>query len=144
MISVRDGDKNETLIHIAKNLISNEFILYGTDGTAEFLLKNNIHCNIVNKVTESRPNIMDLIINNEVVLYINTSDNFQAIREGLEIRRQTMMKRIPCIRTLSHANSLVQAISYYKKYNIDVHALQDYSIKKDDNVDLGVLWNSAK
>ena len=139
LISVRDGDKNETLINIAKNLISNEFILYGTDGTAEFLLKNNIPCNVVNKVTESRPNIMDLIINNDVVLYINTSDNFQAIREGLEIRRQTMMKRIPCIRTLSHANSLVQAISYYKKYNIDVHALQDYSIKKDDNVDLGVL-----
>ncbi len=132
LISVGNNDKNETLINIAKELISNEFTLYATEGTANFLIQNNISCSIVNKVTESRPNIMDLIINNEVVLYINTSDNFQAIREGLEIRRQTMMKRIPCIRTLSHANSLVRAITYYKKYNIDVHAIQDYNIAKND------------
>ncbi len=126
LISVRDSDKNDTLLEIVKELIINNFELYGTKGTAKFLKENNIQCIEMPKVTEARPNIMDMIINNEVALYINTSDSFQAVREGLEIRRSAMMRRIPCIRTISHAYSLAKAISFYKKNKIEVKSLQEY------------------
>ena len=120
LISVRDNDKNEKLISIAKDLSSNGFTILGTFGTAEFLHKNNVVCQIINKVTESRPNILDLIINSEIVLYINTSGNFQAVREGLEIRRQSMMRKIPCIRTISQASALTRAIIYYKNNMVGI------------------------
>jgi carbamoyl-phosphate synthase large subunit len=126
LISVRDSDKNQTLIDIARKLIQNDFELYGTKGTSQFLKLNGIKCIEMPKVTEARPNIMDMIINNEVTLYINTSDSFQAVREGLEIRRTTMMRKIPCIRTISHAYSLVKAINFYKNNKIDIKTLQEY------------------
>ena len=126
LISVRDSDKNNTLLDIAKELINNDFELYATKGTAQFLKQHNIQCIEMPKVTEARPNIMDMIINNEVALYINTSDSFQAVREGLEIRRSAMMIKFPCIRTISHAYSLVKSINFYKKNKIEVRALQEY------------------
>lgn len=126
LISVRDGDKTDILLDIARELISNDFELYGTKGTAKFLKKNQIKCKEISKISEIRPNIMDMMINNEVALYINTSDTFQAVREGLGIRRAAMMRKIPCIRTISHAYSLVKAISFYKKNIMGVKALQEY------------------
>jgi carbamoyl-phosphate synthase large subunit len=126
LISVRDGDKTNALIDISKDLISSGFKIYATNRTAKFLKQNGIECEKVNKINESRPNIVDLIINNEIVLYINTSDNFQAIREGVEIRRQAVMRAIPCIRNLKYAFYLTKAIIYYKNNEINVDNLQSF------------------
>lgn len=120
LISVKDEDKNGKLLSVAKDLIDNDFTLLATFGTATFLINNGFECKIINKVTESRPNIVDLIINNEIALFINTSGNFQAVREGLEIRRQSMMRKIPCIRTISQAHSLIKAIAYYKNNEMTI------------------------
>ena len=127
LISVRDADKNDTLKDICQILIRNNFLIYATKGTAKYLSSCGIKAIMTHKLKESRPNIIDLLLNNEVVLYINTSDNSNAIREGLELRRAAMMQNIPCVRTISHAKSLVHSIDYVNSNGLSVRALQEYA-----------------
>lgn len=125
LISVRNADKNQQLIELSKILIKNNFTIYATKGTAEFLKQNNIETILTHKIDGSRPNLLDLIINNQINLYINTSDNSKAIKDGIQIRRTALMKKVPCIRNLAQAFTLAKAIDFSKNNEFTVYALQD-------------------
>ena len=72
-ISVRDTDKEQTA-KVAKELTQLGFEVVATDGTADFLESKNILCQHVNKVRQGRPHIVDMIIDHEIDLIINTTD----------------------------------------------------------------------
>ena len=124
-ISVKDDDKNK-IVDVAKKLIKLGFNLITTSGTNDFLNKNELKSNIVKKVKDGSPNIIDLIKDNKIDLVINTTLSSKEILESFSIRRTSLVKQIPYFTTLSGAIAGVDAIEYMIKDNIKVKPLQDY------------------
>ena len=124
-ISVKDDDKSK-IVNVAKKLIELGFNLITTAGTNDFLNKNEIKSNMVKKVKDGSPNIIDLIKDNKIDLVINTTLSSKEIIESFSIRRTSLVKQIPYFTTLSGAIAGVDAIEYMIKDDIKVKPLQDY------------------
>ncbi len=125
-LSVKDSDKKH-LIEVAKKLIQIGFKIVATKGTAKFLAQHNIASTIVNKVTENKPHVVDMIDRKEINIVINTTEGAQATRDSFSIRRTALMKGITYSTTMSGAKALVDAIEAFKNnnYKFEVFALQD-------------------
>jgi carbamoyl-phosphate synthase large subunit len=125
-ISVKDSDKKYA-IKIARDLIAIGFKIVATKGTARFLAQNDIAVTIVNRITEEKPHIVDMLEKKEISLVINTTQGAQSTRDSFSIRRTSLMKAITCSTTISGASALIEAIKAYKdnNYQFEVRALQD-------------------
>jgi carbamoyl-phosphate synthase large subunit len=121
-ISVREADK-KACVEIARDLIRRGFRIIATDGTAEALRKSGLSCDRVNKVTQGRPHIVDMIKNDEIDLIVNTTEGKQAIRDSFAIRREAMNHRVTLTTTLSGARATCMALDYLE--NVEVSKLQD-------------------
>lgn len=108
-ISVRDADK-QRVIALAKSLCQLGFNIVATKGTAEVLEANHILCTSVYKVTEARPNIVDMIKNDEINLVINTTQGDQAIADSYKIRVNAIQHKVCYTTTLAGAEAIVLAI----------------------------------
>ncbi|HEY0141715.1 MAG TPA: carbamoyl-phosphate synthase large subunit [Thermoanaerobaculia bacterium] len=109
-ISVNDNDKRPLIADLAKELSALGFRIIATGGTREFLVKNGVEADPVPKVHESRPNIVDRMINGDVHLAINTPFGKSAFVDDTYIRRIALQMNIPCITTLSAAAACVEGI----------------------------------
>ncbi len=125
-ISVKDRDKNEKLVEIARKLKELGFRIVATSGTARFLRENGIDVEVIPKVSEGRPNVIDEIINRRIDLIINTPKGRRARDEGFMIRRIAVDHGIPYITTLAGAMAAVRAIEAIKKREISVKSIQEY------------------
>ncbi|WP_223620152.1 carbamoyl-phosphate synthase large subunit [Lysobacter sp. ESA13C] len=110
-ISVRDPDKQRVL-PVAQELVRRGYTLVATSGTQSFLSENGVACELVNKVTEGRPHIVDLIKNGEIVYIINTTEGRQAISDSFSIRREALQQRVTYSTTVSGARALVNSLDY--------------------------------
>jgi carbamoyl-phosphate synthase large subunit len=119
---VRDIDK-PACIEVARDLFGKGFKLIATDGTAATLREAGIECERVNKVTQGRPHIVDMIINGEIDLIVNTTEGRQAIRDSFTIRREAMYHKVTLTTTISGARATCMALDYLE--NTDVNKLQD-------------------
>ncbi len=125
-ISVKDEDKNETVLNIAKKLTELDFKLICTGGTSKFLSEKGIVNEKVNKVSEGRPDITDYLKNNDVQLLINTTFGEKEVAQSFSIRRNTIIYNIPYFTTLAGAKAATGAIDSMKKTGLEVKAIQDY------------------
>jgi len=104
-ISVRHSDKL-SIVEIARNLVELQFTLYATRGTAAALTAAGLAVITVNKVTEGRPHIVDMIKNNEINLIINTvEDKRSAIQDSYSIRHAALQSRVTYYTTLAGARA---------------------------------------
>ncbi|MGO4259179.1 carbamoyl-phosphate synthase large subunit [Lysobacter sp. TAB13] len=110
-ISVRDPDKQRVL-PVAQELVRRGFTLVATSGTQGFLSEHGVACEVINKVTEGRPHIVDLIKNGEIVYIINTTEGRQAISDSFSIRREALQQRVTYSTTVSGARALVGSLDY--------------------------------
>ncbi len=110
-ISVRDPDK-ERALPIARELLARGYSIVATRGTAAWLEERGIECEIVNKVVEGRPHIVDLIKNGEIVYIVNTTEGKQAIADSFSIRREALQHRVTYSTTLSGAKALLHSLPY--------------------------------
>ncbi len=125
-LSVKNNDK-EDLIPIAKDLYDLGFKLVATGGTHDFLKKNGLKVERINKVLEGQPHIVDAIINGDIHLVINTTmKNAQAVADATSIRRQSLMHKVPYYTLLTAARAAVQAIRALKDRELDVTPLQEW------------------
>jgi carbamoyl-phosphate synthase large subunit len=125
-ISVNSKDK-KNIIKIARDLFELGFGLIATKGTADVLEKNNIECQSVLKISEGRPNVLDMMKNGEINLIINTPEGSNARSDGYYLRTAAVMQNIPSITTISAASAIVQGIRALKtNTKIDVKSIQDY------------------
>ena len=108
-VSVRDGDKPRVL-DVARLLVSRGFSLVATGGTARYLREQGLECEMINKVTEGRPHIVDLIKNGEIVYIVNTTEGKTAIADSFSIRREALQHRLVYSTTIPGARALIQAI----------------------------------
>ena len=99
-ISVKDSDKDK-VIAIARDLHSAGFSVLATRGTAATISQAGIPVVVVNKVTEGRPHIVDMIKNNEISLIVNTVDEKRkAINDSRSIRTSALAARVTMYTTV--------------------------------------------
>ncbi|AEA47540.1 carbamoyl-phosphate synthase large subunit [Archaeoglobus veneficus] len=124
-ISVKKEDR-ERVLPVAKKLAELGFKIIATNGTANFLRANGIDAEIVNKVSQGRPNILDVIINRQVDLIINTPSGKRGKTEGYMIRRAAVDHNIPYITTVSGAIAAVKGIEAIKNAQMTIKSIQEY------------------
>jgi carbamoyl-phosphate synthase large subunit len=110
-ISVRHRDKPH-VVSLAQGLLKAGYAILATRGTAAVLTEQGIPCQVVNKVAEGRPDIVDLIKNDDVQFIINTTEGKQAIRDSASIRKSALRHRIPYTTTLAGAEAACIAMRY--------------------------------
>ena len=108
-LSVHDGDK-DALLPLARELDSLGFRLFATAGTAKALARGGLIAKTVLKVNEGRPNIVDLMINGNVDLIVNTPLGRESFYDEVAIRRAALDRDVPCLTTLSAASAALEAI----------------------------------
>ena len=113
-VSGRDSEK-EGILQVAKKLSELDFSLVSTQGTALFLLERGIQVEHVHKVSVSRPNIIDLIKNDEISLIINIPGGFQSKQDEQRIRRATIEHDIPLVSTITGALLMVRGIEEIRR-----------------------------
>ena len=125
VISIRDKDK-PGICDIVKRLSAAGFTVIATKGTAAFLNEKGHDVEVINKVTEGRPHIVDLIKNKEVVFVINTVSGAQAQKDSMSIRRSALQYGVPYTTTVSGAKAVVTAIEQLQKKKINIKSIQEY------------------
>jgi len=124
-ISVKNRDKRN-IIFIAKKLRDLGFKIVATRGTAKVLSNNGIPVEVVAKVGEGRPNVVDMIKNREIDLIINTPSGGRAQLESSIIRKEAIIRDIPFVTTVSGAEATVYAIERLKSGFITVKSIQEH------------------
>ncbi|QKT02592.1 carbamoyl-phosphate synthase large subunit [Ectothiorhodospiraceae bacterium 2226] len=121
-LSVRQADKCE-IARVARDLVDVGFEIIATRGTADVLEAAGIACTRVNKVTEGRPHIVDMIKNDEISLIVNTTQGKQAIADSFTIRRNALNRKVTYATTLAGAQAMCLALK--GREAADVYRLQD-------------------
>ena len=128
-LSNKEGQKEEVLT-IGKTLKDLGFTLVGTQGTADFYNSNGIKCDVVNKIGAGRPDVVDMIMNKEVCLVINTPKAKRNYAEDRKTIRKACLKyKVSYITTLAGAVAAVKGIQSVKNGNGGeggVKSLQEY------------------
>jgi carbamoyl-phosphate synthase large subunit len=126
VISIRDEDK-PGICDIVRRLYEAGFSVIATRGTAAFLDNKGIPVEVINKVAEGRPHIVDLIKNKEIVFVINTVSGAQAQKDSFSIRRSALQYGVPYTTTVAGARAVIYAIeSLKKKKTMSIKSLQEY------------------
>jgi carbamoyl-phosphate synthase large subunit len=123
-VSVRGSDQTALLIETATLLIDLGLEIVATRGTASFLADAGIACEIVNKVYEGRPNIVDMLKDAEIALVMNTTEGVQAVEDSREIRSVALYDKIPYFTTLAGSHAAAMAIKARREGPLDVLPLQ--------------------
>ncbi|MDD3007851.1 MAG: carbamoyl-phosphate synthase large subunit [Arcobacter sp.] len=117
-ISLCDLDK-EFAPSIAKGLTENGFTIVATGGTYKIIAESGVDCEKVLKVSEGRPNIIDLLTNGDISMAINTSEAKESSKDdGKEIRRSVLRMNVPYFTTVAAANAAVEAIKVLKTNDV--------------------------
>ena len=124
-VSVKDADK-EGAVDIARRLVRLGFEVLATVGTSAFLGTRGIPTTPVKKVQEGRPSIVDRIIDGDVHFVVNTTAGKQEIADSYSIRRETLMKRLPYVTTLTGARAAVGAMEAARSGDPIVRSIQEY------------------
>ncbi|PIE00401.1 MAG: carbamoyl phosphate synthase large subunit [Thiothrix nivea] len=121
-VSVRDADR-KYLQEIGNMLIDLGFRIIATRGTACELEHAGIACDVVNKMHEGRPNIVDMIVNEEIALIVNTTEGEQSTLDSFEIRREALQHKVTYSTTIEGARANCLAMAHTD--DEQVYRLQD-------------------
>jgi carbamoyl-phosphate synthase large subunit len=111
-LSVKQSDKPR-MVEVARALLAMGFTLAATKGSAAAIQAAGMPCKAVNKVTEGRPHIVDMIKNDEVVLVINTvEERRNAIADSRQIRTSALQARVTTYTTMAGAEAAVDGMQY--------------------------------
>jgi carbamoyl-phosphate synthase large subunit len=121
-LSVKDADK-ENVLAVAQDLVDLGFSLVGTSGTQRVLLAADIECGKIQKVNEGRPDVSDMLKNEQIDLIINTTERRQSIADSAVIRRLALQKKVCYTTTLTGGEAFCIAIR--QGQGEQVRSLQD-------------------
>ncbi|BBU58905.1 carbamoyl-phosphate synthase large chain [Mameliella alba] len=122
--SIKDEDKTHQLIETARILVDLGFTIVATSGTASFLAAHDIACELVKKVYEGRPNIVDLMKDGKVHLVMNTTEGSAAVEDSREIRSVALYDKIPYFTTAAGAHAAALAMKAREEGELVVKSLQ--------------------
>ncbi len=111
-LTVKNGDKPRA-VEVARQLVALGFELVATRGTAAAIAEAGVPVQTVNKVTEGRPHIVDMIKNNEIALVINTvEERRNAIADSRAIRTSALLARVTTFTTIAGAEAAVEGMQH--------------------------------
>jgi carbamoyl-phosphate synthase large subunit len=123
-LSVCDRDKRDA-VQLAKQLLRLGFTIVTTAGTHKTLARHGVPSERVKKISEGRPNMLDLVKNRGIALVINTPTGKGHYTDEARIRSAMVAGNIPCFTTIAGAQAAVTGIESMKN-GFTVKALQDY------------------
>ena len=124
-VSVKDADKARVLPAI-RLLAELGFKVQATGGTLRALQDGGLPARKINKVSEGRPHVVDLIKNGGIQLVVNTTEGAQALADSRSIRQAALLHKVPYYTTLAGAAAAAQGIKAYLGGDLEIRALQDY------------------
>lgn len=126
-ISMNDRDK-EAIVPVAKDLVDLGFKIVATEGTKKVLIEHKVkNVELVLKLHEGRPHVVDAIKNKQIQFIINTPNSDEETQtDGRKIRRAALDYKLPIITTIAGAKATVEAIRSLQSEPLQVKALQDY------------------
>ncbi|RMF66574.1 MAG: ATP-grasp domain-containing protein, partial [Cyanobacteria bacterium J069] len=124
-VSMNDRDK-QAAVPVVKDLQALGLHVVATEGTRRVLKENGLDVELVLKVHEGRPNVMDSIKNQQIQLVVNTPLGETAQVDDRAIRRTALSYKIPVVTTIAGARASTAAIRSLQSQPLEVKALQDY------------------
>jgi carbamoyl-phosphate synthase large subunit len=124
-ISVNNEQKDD-VIPIARKLQSLGLTLYGTSGTVDYLIEAGVTANLVRKLQEGSPNVIDLMRRGEIRLIINTPTDKQSRQDHYQIMRAAVDYSIPYITTVQAARAAAHAIDAIRREKITTEPISHY------------------
>jgi len=124
-VSMSDREK-AAVVPVVKDLISLGFKVIATEGTRKVLVENGCAVDLVLKVHEGRPHVIDSIKNELIQLIINTPLGKEALNDDRLIRRTALSYKIPVITTIAGAKATAAAIRSLQSQPLTVKSLQEY------------------
>jgi len=122
IFSVRDTDKT-IATELARYLAESGFTIVATRGTASTFQEAGVECQTANKVAEGRPHIVDMIIDGQASMVINTTSNNSTVQDSYTIRREALMHKVTYYTNIASARAMVEA---HKAHDVmRVSKLQD-------------------
>ncbi len=124
-VSMSERDK-VAVVPVVQDLMELGFQVVATSGTRQVLQEHGLDVQLVLKLHEGRPHVLDWIKNKEIQLILNTPFGEEARVDGRLIRRTAIAYKIPLITTIAGAKATAAAIRTLQSEPLDVKALQDY------------------
>jgi len=124
-ISVPESD-SQAVIPIARRLARQGFLLVATRGTAAQLREAGLSSEVVNKVQEGEPHIVEAIQRGDVALVINTPSGAESVRDSFPIRRAALEYRVPYFTTIAAATAAAEGIELMRRGPFKVLPLQEH------------------
>ena len=121
-LSVRDADKAQ-LPDIARDFLDLGFSIVATRGSASVIRDAGMSVDVVNKVMEGSPHVVDMLKNGGIDFIVNTTEGKQAIADSFTIRRTALQQKVCYTTTMSGGRASVAAVRHGP--DISVHRLQD-------------------
>ncbi|MEM7554475.1 MAG: carbamoyl-phosphate synthase large subunit [Cyanobacteria bacterium P01_A01_bin.84] len=126
-VSMNNRDKT-AVISVVKEFIKLGFAIMATSGTRNILKEDGLNVDLVLKLHEGRPHVLDAIKNHQIQLIINSPSGGEAQNDARLIRRTALSYKIPIITTIAGAKATVAAIHSLQNTTLDVQVIQDYNI----------------
>ncbi|NOX50632.1 MAG: carbamoyl-phosphate synthase large subunit [Gammaproteobacteria bacterium] len=127
-ISVKKSDKLH-LVPIVAAFVNLGFTLVATPGTRRVIMEGGLECALIGKVNEGRPDVSDMLKNEQIDLIINTTEGRQSIADSAVIRRLALQKKVCYTTTLAGGEAIAIAIRQGQGENVqrlqDLHAALD-------------------
>jgi carbamoyl-phosphate synthase large subunit len=124
-VSVANRDKR-AIVFPVKRLVDLGFEIVATEGTAEVLQRAGIPADLVGKVAEGRPDILEMLDGGQIGLVLNTPFGARTRGDGYAIRQAAVTNGVPCITTLAGILAAVHGIESILRDDAIVRPLQDY------------------
>ena len=125
-MSMSDRDK-VPVVPVVKDLLDLGFSVMATEGTRRVLRENGFDVELVLKLHEGRPHVLDAIKNKKIQLIITTPSGEEPKADGRLIRRSALAYKIPIVTTIAGAKATAAAIRSLQSQPLDVKAIQDYN-----------------
>jgi carbamoyl-phosphate synthase large subunit len=126
LVTVSEKDKKKSIVEAIKRFKDLGFRIFATSGTKKYLDKNGIEVELINKMQEGRPNIIDAIHNKEINLIINTPIGKGAAYDDSYIRKAAIKYKITYVTTIAAALAASEGIKAYVENKGSVKSLQEY------------------
>jgi carbamoyl-phosphate synthase large subunit len=125
-LSVKDDDKPAT-IHVARRLRALGFDILATKGTAAAIERASIAVEVVKKVNEGSPHVVDAIRAGTIAMVVNTTQGAKEVRDSYSLRRQTLLANLPYFTTIAAALAACDALEAAQVEPVaKVRALQEW------------------
>jgi carbamoyl-phosphate synthase large subunit len=124
-VSVKDADK-DNIVPAVEKLVELGFTIIATGGTAAHLQSKGLPVQVVNKVAQGRPHIVDRLLDGNVAIVFNTTEGWQSLKDSHSIRTTALNKKVPYFTTAAASVAAARAIEAVRGRALEVGSLQSY------------------